>query len=1030
MTRKRSLFKARAAIVLSFLLLALLGISAMVYSHSTDESTRTTHPPAAPVNPSPSNNAKGITGDSITLMWVPQQRYRGDHQTIDQSWVKVSTEGPVYSDQAPANVFNGAVTGTALNIPLDMGQTYYWAVKCHDAEGWGPYSNWKFATNSYPVAEILSVRPNPAREGMDIEFKGSGEDKVDGDAIVEYEWRSSLDREVISKEKNFFSDTLGVGTHEITLRVRDNKGMWSRITEDCTITLKVNANNPPTEPRDIQPVETHSLSPDITWYPSTDEEDDEITYHLKIGTTYQANDVIDISTTQAFYYLQSKELQYSREYKSGKSEKIYYIEIRADDGFDGTSDVVEHRFRVVNHVPLAPDIRITPEIPYISSNLELGIVEKGKDPDGDGVKHTVQWYLGDKLQKEFENDYTIPKSRLEAGQQWEARVTPSDGIKEGVVATLEVEIRNTPPMVKVSHPVEGDVFDEDMELLLDAGNTTDRDAKDQDKLTFLWSSDRDGELGTGERVILKGISTGTHLITVKVSDGINTQERSVTILVEVAKKPIITAKISEVTEKLYVGDRTTINVLVKNEGNGMAKELEMILYNDKNNDFSLQPAEKIGSRHITELDANQQRTVGFDWMVEMNPNNILVRIDGKDLHGRSIETVTGSVTGSSAGGKPSSSASYWEFSEAPSSGKGSVLTIGLFFWIALAVIVLLFLGGIGLFIYLKYSSYDEDEDEIEVGTGPGPSYGGMPSDPYARQLQEQLTQLQGIISTYMPQYAGYAYGQGAFPALPPAGGGSGASPLQTPALPPGPMPYQAYSRQPFYNPFQTRMQQAPLALPPAPSDIPSGGLGEGRSGEFERPDYWNTHVNPYALPTAPSTGAFQPQQPDYSFSSEYQSYPPSPFIAYGANLSGAGATGMGTGMETGSERGPDYGSAGQPGRAQDSPATLIPPRPPRSPMIVVKEEAEGTSAGERAPSAGNAAYGDRLPLLTTIFNTDSMEIPASSPGADGMELISPKPAVITPKILCHICRAPVKITSEERPFITSCEGCGAAVEVS
>ena len=52
---------------------------------------------------------------------------------------------------------------------------------------------------------------------------------------------------------------------------------------------------------------------------------------------------------------------------------------------------------------------------------------------------------------------------------------------------------------------------------------------------------------------------------------------------------------------------------------------------------------------------------------------------------------------------------------------------------------------------------------------------------------------------------------------------------------------------------------------------------------------------------------------------------------------------------------------------------------------------------------------------------------------ENLEVIKPKPSkptIITPKILCHICRAPIKVTTDERPFITNCDSCGAAVEVS
>ncbi len=996
-----STIKIKACFLAAFFLLTTLGLATLVLSMGGDES-RAVNPPNAPKNPTPPNNAKGLVGDSINLLWQLDDHYRGDHKEIDQSWVKVSTEGPVYSDQAVANVYNGAVSGTSVQISIQMGLTYYWAVKCHDEDGWGPYSDWKFSTNAYPVAKILSVKPNPAREGVEMEFSGKGEDPVDGDAIVEYEWRSSQVGEKLSDKSSFTYDGLSTGTHEITLRVRDNKGLWSQITDDSTKNVKVNANNPPTEPGDIQPVETHSLTPDISWYPSQDEEGDEITYHLKIGSTYQGADIVDTTTTQSFYYLHNRPLKYSDKYTNGKSEKTYFVEIKADDGFNGESNTVEHRFAVVNHQPTAPTITITPEEPSISQDLKLEIEEKSQDPDGDGVKNRIEWYLDDKIDKHFEDDYSIPKNRLEAGQHWEVRVIPNDGLVDGVAGTIEVEILNTPPEIKISSPVEGLVIDSNMELLLDASNTTDIDPKDDTKLSFEWRSDRDGVLESGEKIVHKSsLSVGVHEITVTVSDGINTVEKKVTIVVEEPKIPKITASILPLDEEtLYVGDVITIKVLLKNEGSGAAKDIFVLFYNDKNTDFELQPAEKIGDRTISKLDVHETITIPFGWTVDKNPNNLLVQVNGKDMHSQAFKTTTYGSTGDVTENPPSSpdSTSQWSFGTPPE--KKSGFDMSWWLWIVVVFIVVVFLGGVAFLIYYKVSSYEDEEFEDDVpeyGQTAYPGYG----DPYANELQQQLLYLQNLVSTYLPQYGSYAFGPGAYPALPPAG--SGGSPTPRMALPPGPrQPYQTYAPQPFYNPFQTQVSQAPLALPPAPSDMTPGGEYDAAPGGPGR-----AQINQYAgysqySPTSPSPGAFQPMQPEYS-------------------------TGMGpshTGFSIpGGWGAPDDRTTGYfPGAQSVPPSPSIPPftPPPRSMVGEV-----GGNPGDEMPK--NA-------LERPLYNDAHYKGPGVLPlEPENLDIIKPKPSkptIITPKILCHICRAPIKVTTDERPFITNCDSCGAAVEVS
>ncbi len=78
-----------------------------------------------------------------------------------------------------------------------------------------------------PVAQIDSITPNPAQPPDDaITFQGSGTD-TDG-TIVGWEWSSNLDGALgTTEDLSLSSYELTVGTHEISLRVRDDDGLWS-----------------------------------------------------------------------------------------------------------------------------------------------------------------------------------------------------------------------------------------------------------------------------------------------------------------------------------------------------------------------------------------------------------------------------------------------------------------------------------------------------------------------------------------------------------------------------------------------------------------------------------------------------------------------------------------------------------------------------------------------------------------------------------------------------------------------------------
>jgi hypothetical protein len=79
--------------------------------------------------------------------------------------------------------------------------------------------------NNIPQAEIISVLPNPADINQPVEFCGAG---FDNDGIITaYEWTSSIDGVIGSKSTFYATNILSAGTHTISLRVKDDNGIWS-----------------------------------------------------------------------------------------------------------------------------------------------------------------------------------------------------------------------------------------------------------------------------------------------------------------------------------------------------------------------------------------------------------------------------------------------------------------------------------------------------------------------------------------------------------------------------------------------------------------------------------------------------------------------------------------------------------------------------------------------------------------------------------------------------------------------------------
>lgn len=1047
---------SKVCLVLLATFLLSFGITSAVLSGRTPQGTRKTNPPDPPTNPNPSDKAKGITGNKVTLMWMLNTHYRGDHKEIDKSWVKVSTRGPVYSDEAHAEEYDGVVGGTALELPVEMATTYYWAVKSHDEDGWGDYSNWKFTTNYPPVAEITKVNPSPARESVAVEFRGAGNDPMDGDPIVKYKWESS-EIGPISEQKGFTVDTLPVGVHTISLKVMDNKGLWSEETEESIEELDILPNHAPTKPGDLTPLETHSLRPQITWYPSEDPNDeDDITYHLKIGSSNGGIDVADITTSKSFHTV-SRPLSYSDRYVNGKSENTYYIELYARDSFGKASDTLKETFAVVNYKPTAPTVSISPANPSITKNLALAIMEDSKDRDGDEVDYTKEWYLDDNPMPTYKNRDVIPKKELKAGQRWEVRVAPNDGIADGFTGKATVEIVNTPPEVRISSPEDGLEIDNAMSLFLDAGNTTDIDREDE--LEFTWSSDHEGELGKGEKLSYfnkrNPLDIGEHSVTLTVTDGTNIVREEVRIKVVGAKYPDINAGIIlPKGNKLYIGEKTAVNVEVRNDGVASAENVVVFLFNDISGDGSYQAFEKIESWKVGTLDSGGNVLLSTDWKVK-EPAKLFVKVEGKNLH----PNEDNDKDNDGKEPKPMFSPELYERTDTEDQG------IPVWLWIVIALLGVAFLGGMGFLIYYKSTSYEDEIGDEFYDLGGAGDYGAP-----TRQLQQELSRLQNIINTHLPQYAPQGAGTG-YLALPPASGGTTEAQQGWSQGYEG--SYPSYSPQTYYR-GQGIYSTPRLALPPGPSDLspPQGEPGpdsaSGRLAEEKYPAYPFPPPTPPTPRGAPPYGGKFPEYGGFSGASgpvgPAQSYgtPPPPRIVNTEETSGVkGGSGLdlgraksgvrsgtGTGGSGGGWSGTGWGDAsrsdtksGTSGRSEDRSKTGWGggSGTETGPDISGRREAEETGGveslsslpGEPLPMQDTSAESSDLPVLEShgpeVSEEDLFE---GLETETELPVIQPETLSEEEKIVCHICRTPVEDTGEERPYHTVCENCGARVDVA
>jgi hypothetical protein len=154
----------------------------------------------------------------------------------------------------------------------------------------------------------------------------------------------------------------------------------------------------------------------------------------------------------------------------------------------------------------------------------LALSWRAEDADGDPLEVMVR-YSPDGGQSFIPiavrprgSDLRIPADRLPASGKGSLEVLVSDGFNTSVAMIDGLQVgRNHAPTVALVKPHEGDVFHAGANVVM-LSSTDDAEDGAIAPERILWSSDRDGLLGTGPALNSTALSQGPHLLTVQATD--------------------------------------------------------------------------------------------------------------------------------------------------------------------------------------------------------------------------------------------------------------------------------------------------------------------------------------------------------------------------------------------------------------------------------------------------------------------------------------------------------------------------------
>lgn len=347
-------------------------------------------------------------------------------------------------------------------------------------------------------------------EGELITFEGSASDPeqgtLAGDALT---WESDLDGE-LGGGRSLSRRDLSVGDHVVTLTASDRE----EARGSATVSITVQPNQAPSASISSPPDDTtFGQGAPIDFEGSGDDPEEGSLTGASLEWSSDLDGALGTGASLTVTDL---------------SVGDHVVTLTASDpqGATGTDSV---SLAVESNGQPTPTITSPSDGAAFLEGESIDFQGSGSDPE-DGALSGGDLVWTSDVDGEIGSGETFSRSDLSSGDHT-ITLEATDSRNASTTTSVEITVEGD-PVVTISSPADSSIFDEGTTVSLQ-GSAEDPGEGPLSGSSLVWSSDADGELGTGESVSESGLSSGPHTITLTATDSDGNQgSASVELVVE------------------------------------------------------------------------------------------------------------------------------------------------------------------------------------------------------------------------------------------------------------------------------------------------------------------------------------------------------------------------------------------------------------------------------------------------------------------------------------------------------------------